>query len=833
MMKKRLSLLLVLAMIAAPLCAGAEPAGEQAYYSKAWLGGQAYGYNTDAAVLVLTNDPARKTLTPEQVAGEIRFCPFDEAAGLYAVGREEPAGDRAEILSLSDSRTKYSVRLNEPGKYILSGAEYYLFDPKVPAQAALRAELDGVAVSSTQEDEKKTAKAIHDWAAGRVSPVFPEEDAECLAAVCADPMNALVTGFACRDAYARLNSLLLGAAGIRCLEVSGTADGEAASWNLCRLNSVWCWTDIARDDLNDKKAGKYLALDDKAIGKDHELCPADETFTAALVRQNAYEALGGGMLDPGQVKYYPEGARNLEMIVTDGPSYVVGGSATVSFHFESTIPAAERLKGLTPAEYLQQNMGYAPWDEEGQFYFFSVATPKEQEYLETHPECCRDPRELITVEEAAEDMSSFTITFHEPGRYSFYFALAETTFYLISPDQAAPAAMAAEMDGVIAKAKTAKTEKEAAKQIFNWIRKKVKYNYTAYKWEEHPEYTVRDMETAGDAVGALIYGKCVCTGYAAIFDLMMRQAGMRDVRQVGDVQPDYDSHEWNAARLDGEWTLVDVTWGRFAWTQEQMGKDHSGCLDDILDHFCFRSAFDLLADQLEEDYRSLSAVPPALRFLPASMDAYGFPAKAPAFLTPEVTIEGRTVTVKVSQPARIRIAGLGKDRKPVMGYLFFSETGARTFAAEIRTDFVVQVDIMTDPQVARNSQWILLEYEGGELVNESYRYAVAEKAGQYPGYAKGYRYLAYDGQMNPVSAGWHLSYSRPLFYTSNILDLQVFFGEEGRVARYAASFQTNIAEQMETSWEGTADRPLTALNGQEVEDPARADRGLWEPVWFE
>ena len=47
------------------------------------------------------------------------------------------------------------------------------------------------------------------------------------------------------------------------------------------------------------------------------------------------------------------------------------------------------------------------------------------------------------VEEMAEDKSSFTLTFHVPGRYILmeYFA---RTFYLISPDQAEPAAMAAE-----------------------------------------------------------------------------------------------------------------------------------------------------------------------------------------------------------------------------------------------------------------------------------------------------------------------------------------------------------------------------------------------------
>ena len=106
-MKKLLSVLLALALFAAPLCAaageGAEAPAEKAIYSKTWLCGPSYGYSTAVAVLVVTNDPARKEMTPEQVAEEIRFIPFDGDAGVYEAGAGEPAGEKAEITSLSDS----------------------------------------------------------------------------------------------------------------------------------------------------------------------------------------------------------------------------------------------------------------------------------------------------------------------------------------------------------------------------------------------------------------------------------------------------------------------------------------------------------------------------------------------------------------------------------------------------------------------------------------------------------------------------------------------------------------------------------------------------------
>ena len=90
MMKRLFSFLLALLLMTLPLCAvaeeGAGTGADGTYYSKAWLCNPAYGYAKDVTVLVVTNDPARKEMTPEQVAAEIRFIPFDAAAGVYGTG---------------------------------------------------------------------------------------------------------------------------------------------------------------------------------------------------------------------------------------------------------------------------------------------------------------------------------------------------------------------------------------------------------------------------------------------------------------------------------------------------------------------------------------------------------------------------------------------------------------------------------------------------------------------------------------------------------------------------------------------------------------------------
>ncbi len=70
--------------------------------------------------------------------------------------------------------------------------------------------------------------------------------------------------------------------------------------------------------------------------------------------------------------------------------------------------------------------------------------------------------------------------------------------------------------------------------------------------------------------GALLRGTCVCTGYARAFQLIGRAAGLQ-VRRYCIVDSDIvDNHTWNAVRIDGEWTNVDVTWN-----------------DDFSNHFFF------------------------------------------------------------------------------------------------------------------------------------------------------------------------------------------------------------------------------------------------------
>ena len=107
-----------------------------------------------------------------------------------------------------------------------------------------------------------------------------------------------------------------------------------------------------------------------------------------------------------------------------------------------------------------------------------------------------------------------------------------------------------------------------ARAIYDWITANIKYD-TA-EWRNivsgadsyaHPH----------DPASVLERGTTVCIGYAWLFDDMCEAAGLESTFLIGDVRgyrgtPDEElvsnvRHAWSAVREDGEWKLLDATWG--------------------------------------------------------------------------------------------------------------------------------------------------------------------------------------------------------------------------------------------------------------------------------
>ena len=69
------------------------------------------------------------------------------------------------------------------------------------------------------------------------------------------------------------------------------------------------------------------------------------------------------------------------------------------------------------------------------------------------------------------------------------------------------------------------------------------------------------------AFGALINKKSICSGFAAVFKLLMNMKQIRCLRVSGTAWNDVTSfkqsqetHQWNCVEINSKWTNVDVTW---------------------------------------------------------------------------------------------------------------------------------------------------------------------------------------------------------------------------------------------------------------------------------
>jgi len=100
--------------------------------------------------------------------------------------------------------------------------------------------------------------------------------------------------------------------------------------------------------------------------------------------------------------------------------------------------------------------------------------------------------------------------------------------------------------------------RQKAERIYNWIAANI--NYDIYMLHA-PKGAVRDCSPPT----VLKRRQSVCAGYATLFETMAKRAGLQveTVTGVGRSQAGgaAESHAWNAVMLDGEWKLLDCTWG--------------------------------------------------------------------------------------------------------------------------------------------------------------------------------------------------------------------------------------------------------------------------------
>ncbi len=99
------------------------------------------------------------------------------------------------------------------------------------------------------------------------------------------------------------------------------------------------------------------------------------------------------------------------------------------------------------------------------------------------------------------------------------------------------------------------SDEQKAFAIFRWITTHISYDF---------EKLQRGMRRNLNAAEVLEERKAVCGGYAALFQALAQELGLRSFVIKGKAKAygfNALSHAWNAIQLEGDWYLIDATWG--------------------------------------------------------------------------------------------------------------------------------------------------------------------------------------------------------------------------------------------------------------------------------
>lgn len=111
--------------------------------------------------------------------------------------------------------------------------------------------------------------------------------------------------------------------------------------------------------------------------------------------------------------------------------------------------------------------------------------------------------------------------------------------------------------------KRADSEMEKARLAFTWVATHIHYDDEGYNSGSY-------KERGDSAESVLARRNAVCSGYSALFEKLAATMGLEAVSISGyskgySFTPNQKftdtNHAWNAVKIDGEWKLIDATWG--------------------------------------------------------------------------------------------------------------------------------------------------------------------------------------------------------------------------------------------------------------------------------
>ena len=164
--------------------------------------------------------------------------------------------------------------------------------------------------------------------------------------------------------------------------------------------------------------------------------------------------------------------------------------------------------------------------------------------------------------------------------------------------------------------KNCSTDRDKARMIFTWIAKTVRYDWHKYltgdKTFAIPYGKTLDEKQKEFAAKTYRGSKGICMDYSLLFREMCQSVGVEclyiegQTRHASGFFRKWESHAWNAVKIDDKWQLIDVTW---ASGYINGGQFHRKFSDGyfftppelfVLDHFPNEEKWQLLAQAVDK-----------------------------------------------------------------------------------------------------------------------------------------------------------------------------------------------------------------------------------------
>ena len=225
--------------------------------------------------------------------------------------------------------------------------------------------------------------------------------------------GALIRGMGVCDSYAKCYYLLLEAAGVEGMYVSGLGNGGNHAWNAVKFDGDWYWVDVTWDDSDPKKSSVahsgyeshlYFCLPDELMSVDHTRQDTDApAITCNSYDYNYYIHTGKASL------WTPEFTNYIEDMIDEG-LYCTNVEVPEFYQTENPEVLFYNSNEVLPWAIAAEAVRRMDWDVSGQTVKMNV------DYTPTvvHTEIdftgreLKLPAELTDVEEAAfEDDAGF------------------------------------------------------------------------------------------------------------------------------------------------------------------------------------------------------------------------------------------------------------------------------------------------------------------------------------------------------------------------------------------------------------------------------------------